>query len=953
MPVAHRDLRRPSYQLRIGVALFLMVAPIVGWSADKPDGLAAARALLLTGKYAEAEEAFTGQIAQEPAAVIGLAEVQSLTGRRAAAEKTLAAGIAQHPKSAALPGRFAQLAFDRGDYPEAQRQAEAALKADENELTARWVVAELHRVQGRVADADKAYHFFVDFYNAHDEFKSPSDVQVIGWGAAQFARWNRLHDQYSFLVNDLYPSCRKLERKFWPGHLEAGKLFLEKYNQAEASREFKAALAINPNAAEVHVALAELALQNYDLAEAQAALDRALKINPEFVAAQQAQAQLHLANFAAQAAIESLTAARKLNPVQETTLGLLGAAYAGVDGVGDAPESRLGKLIAEVEKRNPHAGEFYLALATGLDALRKFPAAAKYYRLAVEKLPQLMASRGQLGLMLMRLGAEGEAEKLLKASFDIDPFNVRVNNTLKVLDVLAGYATLETEHFIIKFDRGQDEVLAKCVARFLEEEVYPDLTKRLGYRPADKSLFEIFNKAKNTNGHGWFSARMVGLPYIGTVGACAGKMVALSSPNDGPKYNWARVVKHEFTHVLNLQQTDFNIPHWFTEALAVHHEGYPPPREWQTLLADRFAADKLFTLDTINLGFIRPHSSQEWTLAYCQAELYAAYLLEKYGDAALAKMLQAYADNLTTTAALKREFQVDVGDFERGYKAFLEKRLAGSRTPVKPALSFAELEAGNHERPEDVDVAAQLALEYVRRKSYPEARKLADAVLKKEPKNQLAAYVKARIRLLTGETDEALALLEGALDKARPQENLVGLLAGLKLQAKDYSAAAELYELAAQSQPNEVQWTQSLAKTYLLAKDDKRLRPVLEKLAQADADDGLVRKKLAQMCLDAKDHGSARRWAQQAVYCNVLDGEAHRLLATAAQAAGEWGLALESYELAVRLLPADSDLRYTWAEACAAAGKRDLALTVLEKLLSQKPEHEQGKALRKRLEAGR
>ncbi|HZZ72874.1 MAG TPA: hypothetical protein VFE24_11535, partial [Pirellulales bacterium] len=134
----------------------------------------------------------------------------------------------------------------------------------------------------------------------------------------------------------------------------------------------------------------------------------------------------------------------------------------------------------------------------------------------------------------------------------------------------AGYAVIETDHFVIKFDRGRDELLAKYAARYLEHEVYPELTKKLGYVPPDKSLFEIFNRAKNTDGHGWFSARMVGLPYIGTVGACAGKMVALSSPNDAKqKFNWARVLKHEFVHVLNLQQTNYNIPHWYTEALAV------------------------------------------------------------------------------------------------------------------------------------------------------------------------------------------------------------------------------------------------------------------------------------------------------------------------------------------------------------------------------------------------
>ena len=31
-----------------------------------------------------------------------------------------------------------------------------------------------------------------------------------------------------------------------------------------------------------------------------------------------------------------------------------------------------------------------------------------------------------------------------------------------------------------------------------------------------------------------------------------------------------RLLSHELVHVITLQQTHFNIPHWFTEGLAVH-----------------------------------------------------------------------------------------------------------------------------------------------------------------------------------------------------------------------------------------------------------------------------------------------------------------------------------------------------------------------------------------------
>src|SRR5262249_47599343 len=140
-----------------------------------------------------------------------------------------------------------------------------------------------------------------------------------------------------------------------------------------------------------------------------------------------------------------LEGALKLNPASEETLGRMAAVYLSVDGLSQTGEkTRFGKLAGEVNARNPHAGVFYLTLADALDRLRRWPAAVDYYQQAIERMPQLVAPAGQLGMVLMRLGDEGRAKTVLDEAFKIDPFNVRVNNSLKVLEVLDGYATHET-----------------------------------------------------------------------------------------------------------------------------------------------------------------------------------------------------------------------------------------------------------------------------------------------------------------------------------------------------------------------------------------------------------------------------------------------------------------------------------------------------------------------------
>jgi cellulose synthase operon protein C len=631
----------------------------------------------------------------------------------------------------------------------------------------------------------------------------------------------------------------------------------------------------------------------------------------------------------------------KLHPTSEETLGRMAAAYAAVDGLTKSDATtRFGKLVDETCRRNPHSGVFFESMADALDQLRRWPAAARYYQEAAKRMPQLLAARGQWGMMLMRLGEEDEAKRVLAEAFEADPFNVRVNNSLKVLEVLEGYETLESEHFRIKFDPAHDKILARYMSEWLEE-VYPQLVRQMGAAPEGKSLFEIFSRSRNTDGHGWFSARMVGLPHIHPIGACAGKIVAMQSPSEGKqRFNWARVVKHEFIHVINLQQTAFNIPHWFTEALAVLNEGYPRPADWNELLAERGRQGKLFNLESINLGFIRPHSSDDWTLAYCQAELYAEYMLQKYGDGAVAAMLRAYADNLTTPEALQRSFGVSQAEFERGYTQHVNKIIAELPTSAREREpNLGELQRQSASRPRDAGVQAQLAQAQLARRDYPQARRAADAALAIEPRNALAQYVRARLHLLVGENQEALKRLEGALDREHPQENLLALLAGLKLKSEDYRAAAELYELGARSDPQGARWLKSLAAVYLKSGQDDKLAGVLTKLAEADPDDLPVRKKLAELAIAQKRPADAARWSLEALHIDVIDPQLHAWRGEALAAGGGHAAAADEYGVAIELEPEDPRWRLAQAQAYAHSGQQEKAREALEELKKLSPEY--------------
>ncbi|MCR4413443.1 MAG: tetratricopeptide repeat protein [Thermoguttaceae bacterium] len=910
------------------------------------DDLSAARSLLLSGRYGEAREIYQRTAAKDPAAAVGLARSLAAVGKDGEAIQALRSA-GDHPDAQA---ELARLAFERGDYRTAQAHAHAAIRAQGDQLLARWILAELHRTAGRLPEAERGYRWLVEYYNSHD-VTDPESLRWIGLAAAQFARWNRLSDQFSRIVNEVLPDALKSEPAYWPAMYEAGRLFAEKFNRADATQKYQAALALNPHAAEVHAAMARLALEHRDLEQAEASLRRALEINPRLLDAWLLKADLAWANFEPDGAAELLrTKALPLHPVAEGTLGRLAACYALADGAATpGKDSRLAKLVAEVTARNPHPGEFYMALASWLEERHRLVEAERFYQEAARVMPQLVAPKARSGMIALRAGREAEARAILRQAFDIDPFNVRVRNSLEVLDLLEGYETHESTQAAIRFDPKHDKLLARYVARHVDR-VYPELCAQFGYRPAQKPLIEVFGQAKGATGHEWFSTRMIGLPYLGPVAASTGHIVGMTSPNDSGKpsrFNWARVVKHELVHVVTLQQTGFNMPHWLAEGLAVWCEGHPRPQEWNELLAKRVAQGKLFDLQTLNFAFTRPQSSDDWQLGYCQAELYVEYMIQRRGPEVLPKLLACYAENLSTPETIRRTLGVPIEEFERGYREHLRHVTAGdsaAETALTPT-QFAELVARQRQRPDDLDLAARLAEEYLRRGDVQQAGDLARRVLKSQPRHPVAACVVARVLVRENRSREAIGLLEGLLDRAQPDLKVLNLLAGLRLKANEHSAAADLYRLGAMREPRNLRWTRSLARVYLLAKDDARLWEVLVPLAEADPDDFSVRKKLVELAQARRDHDAIRHWANQALGIDVTDAEIHRALGDALVASREYGRAIEEYEATIELAPEDFDSRYALADALARAGRRAEARQVLEELLRRHGDHREARRL--------
>ena len=101
---------------------------------------------------------------------------------------------------------------------------------------------------------------------------SAKRLRWIGLAAAQFARWNRLSDQFSFLVNEFYPDLLAADADVAgrPTTRRAG-CMPKSTTRPTPPRSSRRRWRSNPNAAEVHVALGQLALDDFEIGAAQAA----------------------------------------------------------------------------------------------------------------------------------------------------------------------------------------------------------------------------------------------------------------------------------------------------------------------------------------------------------------------------------------------------------------------------------------------------------------------------------------------------------------------------------------------------------------------------------------------------------------------------------------------------------------------------------------------------------
>src|SRR5206468_2004809 len=115
-------------------------------------------------------------------------------------------------------------------------------------------------------------------------------------------------------------------------------------------------------------------------------------------------------------------------------------------------------------------------------AMRQYPRAAEMYKIAIQRAPWWNDARNGLGLLMTQSGDEDAARTILEAARELDPFNVRTTNYLRLLDMMDKFAKKESAHFIVMYDPKLDPVVPEYFSDYLES-AYADVTRDFKYEP--------------------------------------------------------------------------------------------------------------------------------------------------------------------------------------------------------------------------------------------------------------------------------------------------------------------------------------------------------------------------------------------------------------------------------------------------------------------------------------
>ena len=666
--------------------------------------------------------------------------------------------------------------------------------------------------------------------------------------------------QYESMMQLLGRARGELDRLDWRSRLVEAELLLDKDNPEEASKALEETLRLHPRLAEAWALLGRTAIERFDFANAEVAARTLRSFDPTHPLADLIEVRELMVRNDPDAARERLDRVLARYPELPEALELAVA----VDAARYDFDS-MQRRLAELDERWPgHPGP-WLEAGRQLALDRQYPEAAEVLSEAARRRPEWPTPRIDLAMLELQSGRDAIALAELREIAKRDPYNRRAANGLALLESIATYTRLRSEHFEIRYADGVDEVVAALMPEALEK-MHEEVTARFEHEPASATVIEVHPD------HQAFAVRITGMPWVHTVAACTGPVIALEVPREGPpkkhfgRFDWLEVLRHEYAHTVTLSQTRNRVPHWLTEAAATSVETLP--RDYQTclLLSRSLLADELLSFDEIDWAFVRPKKPTDRALAYAQGRWMLEFMEEAHGPDALVALMDRFRDGESSRSAFAAVLGVEPEDFEDAFVVWARGQIDAWGLAPQPSMaellaSLGKSEDGEGE-PRGIDDATLAAwllehpnhpdlLEVALRRGIGAADTVPDEFMPLLERYTLARPVDpyphrilARAHLARGEVGEAIPHLV-ALDRTQRDDNTFAIeLARLEREVGNTEAALESVMKAVRIDPYDAPLRELAAAIAIEAGDLALCRLHLEALVLLEPDRPLHQRRL-------------------------------------------------------------------------------------------------------------
>lgn len=273
-----------------------------------------------------------------------------------------------------------------------------------------------------------------------------------------------------------------------------------------------------------------------------------------------------------------------------------------------------------------------------------------------------------------------------------------------------------------------------------------------------------------------------------------------------------------------------------------------------------------------------------------------------------------------------------------------------SDTRSRVALAFSKLSGGGAETgiaelrelaasPDDPSADLALISALASRQKYAEALKAVDALEKKLTEKELAAVLRGRIHIASGDTDKAgAAFLSGLQINAKYFPATIGLVQ-LAMAKKDTGAAREWLDKALQADPSNVQALIAGAQLRAAAgASASEITSLFEDSIRKDPADPAPRLALINHQLANKEFKRALEAAQQAIAALPDRVELVDALGRAQAAAGDFNQAAATFQKLAQLQPGSALPYMRLADTQWASNNRDAAMQSLSRALAAAPQ---------------